>query len=364
MTQHETQPLLTPLAMGPIMLRNRVVMAPMTRNRAENPGRVPVEIMATYYSQRASAGLIISEGSQVSPLGVGYLNTPGIHSREQVAGWKKVTKAVHDKGGVIFLQLWHVGRVSHPDFHEGALPVAPTAINPETETYTPLGLKKTVVPRELSTREVKEVVSEFVRGAENAREAGFDGVEIHGANGYLIEQFLRDSANKRTDEYGGSIENRSRFLFEIVDKVGMAIGRDRTGIRLSPANVWNIPPDSDTKALYGSIVGKLSGTGLAFLHLREKASDVGGIPNMVTNVTEHFRPLFKGVLITNTGFDRESGNRVIAKGLADLVAFGVPFIANPDLVERFAKGLPLNFPDQATFYTGGAKGYIDYPVLA
>ena len=364
MSQPSSQPLLAPLAMGPLILKNRVVMAPMTRNRAENPGKVPVDFMATYYSQRASAGLIISEATQVSPMGVGYLNTPGIHSKEQVEGWKNVTKAVHDRGGVIFLQLWHVGRVSHPDFHGGALPVAPTAINPETEAYTPLGLKKTVVPRELLTREVKEIVSEFIQGARNAREAGFDGVEIHGANGYLIEQFLRDSSNRRTDEYGGSIENRARFLFEIVNGVASAIGRDRTGIRLSPANVWNIPADSNTKALYDHVISTLSGTGLAYLHLREKAADVSGIPNMVANVTEHYRPLFKGVLMTNTGFDRESGNRVILSGQADLVAFGVPFIANPDLVERFAAGAPLTSPDQGTFYTGGAKGYIDYPMHA
>ena len=361
MADNEVQPLLTPLAMGPFHLRNRIVMAPMTRNRAENKGNVAVEIMATYYSQRASAGLIISEGSQVSPQGVGYLNTPGIHSKDQVEGWKQVTKAVHDRGGTIFLQLWHVGRVSHPDFHEGNLPVAPSPINPETEAYTPLGLKKTVVPRELSTSEVRGVVQDFVRGAENAREAGFDGVEVHGANGYLIEQFLRDSANKRTDEYGGSIENRARFLMEVVDGIGRVIGKDRMGVRLSPANVWNIPPDSDTKGLYEYVIDRLSGTGLAYLHLREKASDLSGIPNMVTNVTEYFRPRFKGILMTNTGFDRESGNRVISSGLADLVAFGVPFIANPDLVERFSRKLPLNTPDQSTFYTGGIKGYIDYP---
>lgn len=363
MNQEELQPLLTPFAMGPLALSNRVVMAPMTRSRAENPGRVPVDIMAEYYSQRAGAGLIISEGTQVSTMGIGYLNTPGIYSKEQVEGWKKVTKGVHKRGGLIFLQLWHVGRVSHPDFHEGALPVAPTAINPDTECYTPQGLKKTVVPRELSTMEVKAVVSEFVSGAKNAREAGFDGVEIHGANGYLVEQFLRDSANHRTDEYGGSISNRARFLMEIVEGVGTAIGRNRTGVRLSPANIWNIPADSDTRALYDHVIGALSGTGLAYLHLREKAGDVSAIPNMVTNVTEHYRPLFKGTLMTNTSFDRESGNKIIATGLANLVAFGVPFIANPDLVERFAKGLALNTPDNSTFYMGGDRGYIDYPAL-
>lgn len=364
MNQKSEQPLLTPIAVGPITLPNRIVMAPMTRSRAENPGQVPVDIMAEYYAQRASAGLIISEGSPVSPMGHGYLHTPGIHSREQVEGWKKVTRAVHEKGGRIFLQIWHVGRVSHPDFHGGALPLAPSSINPETECYTPMGKKSTVVPKEMSILEIRDVVMQFVTGAINAREAGFDGVEIHGANGYLIEQFLRDSSNRRTDEYGGSIANRSRFLTEIVDGVGRAIGRDRTGLRLSPANVWNVPADSDTRALYDSVIGALSGTGLAYLHLREKAADVSAIPNMVVNVTEHYRARFKGVLMTNTSFDRESGNAAVEKGLADLVAFGAPFIANPDLVDRFANGRPLNVPDPSTFYTGGARGYVDYPVFS
>ena len=362
MHQEETQPLLTPLALGPLTLPNRVVMAPMTRNRAENKDLVPVEIMATYYAQRASAGLLISEGSQVSAQGVGYMNTPGIHSDSQVDGWRKVTRAVHEKGGRIFLQLWHVGRVSHPDLLGGDLPVAPSAIDPEVDVYTPQGIKKSVTPRALETKEIEDVVDQFAVGAENARKAGFDGVEIHGANGYLIEQFLRDKTNRRTDQYGGSVENRSRILFEIIEAVSAAIGRDRTGVRLSPANVWNIPADSDTKGLYDYVIGRLSGTGLAYLHLREKAVDVSAIPHMVENVTAHYRPRYKGVLMTNTGFDRESGNRVVESGLADLVAYGVPFISNPDLVERFAKKAPLAPADSSTFYMGGEKGYIDYPV--
>ena len=361
MQQEEKQPLLTPLALGPLTLPNRVVMAPMTRNRAENKDLVPVDIMATYYAQRASAGLLITEGSQVSAQGVGYMNTPGIHSESQVEGWKKVTRAVHESGGRIFLQLWHVGRISHPDLLGGRLPVAPSAIDPEVDVYTPQGPKKSVTPRALETKEVEGVVAEFARGAENAIRAGFDGVEIHGANGYLIEQFLRDKTNKRTDRYGGSVENRSRILFEIIEAVAAAAGRNRTGLRLSPANVWNIPADSDTKGLYDFIIGRLSGTGLAYLHLREKAADVSSIPNMVENVTAHYRPRFKGILMTNTGFDRESGNRVIESGLADLVAFGVSFISNPDLVERFSKKTPLSSADSSTFYMGGAKGYIDYP---
>ena len=361
MQQEEKQPLLTPLALGPLTLPSRVVMAPMTRNRAENKDLVPVDIMATYYAQRASAGLLITEGSQVSAQGVGYMNTPGIHSESQVEGWKKVTRAVHESGGRIFLQLWHVGRISHPDLLGGRLPVAPSAIDPEVDVYTPQGPKKSVTPRALETKEVEGVVAEFARGAENAIRAGFDGVEIHGANGYLIEQFLRDKTNKRTDRYGGSVENRSRILFEIIEAVAAAAGRNRTGLRLSPANVWNIPADSDTKGLYDFIIGRLSGTGLAYLHLREKAADVSSIPNMVENVTAHYRPRFKGILMTNTGFDRESGNRVIESGLADLVAFGVSFISNPDLVERFSKKTPLASADSSTFYMGGAKGYIDYP---
>ena len=364
MSHDATQPLLTPLSMGPLTLPNRVVMAPMTRNRAENKDLIPVEIMATYYAQRASAGLLITEGSQVSPQGVGYMNTPGIHSESQVEGWKKVTGAVHARGGRIFLQLWHVGRISHPDLLRGDLPVAPSAIDPGVDVYTPQGPKKSVTPRALETKEVEEIVVQFRKGAENARRAGFDGVEIHGANGYLIEQFLRDATNLRTDRYGGGIENRSRILFEIVDAVASAIGRDRTGVRLSPANIWNIPADSNTKALYDHVIDRLSGSGLAYLHLREKAADISSIPHMVENVTATYRPRYKGVLMTNTGFDRETGNRVIESGLADLVAYGVPFISNPDLVERFAKKAPIAPADSSTFYMGGERGYIDYPTHA
>jgi N-ethylmaleimide reductase len=360
----QDQPLLKPVKLGPYELNNRVVMAPMTRDRANNPELAPTDLHATYYAQRASAGLIVTEGSQISPQGAGYIYTPGIYSAAQVAGWKKVTQAVHAKAGRIFIQLWHVGYVSHPDFHNGALPVAPSAFNPHAKAYTPKGqLKDTVTARALETSEVKAIVADFVQAARNAMSAGFDGIEIHGANGYLVEQFLRDGTNKRTDEYGGSIENRARFLFEVVEGISAAIGADKVGIRLSPANTWNVPPDSDTRALYDYVIGRLSGCGLAYLHLREAAGDVSGIPNMVPNVTEHYRGVYKGTLITNTGYDRDKGNEVIRKGLADLVAFGVPFIANPDLVERYREGAALAKPDQATFYTPGAKGYVDYPAL-
>ncbi|MGE5625840.1 MAG: alkene reductase [Bacillota bacterium] len=359
-----SQALLTPVKLGDYELKNRVVMAPMTRDRANNPDLAPTELHAEYYAQRASAGLIVTEGSQVSPQGVGYIYTPGIHSQAQVEGWKRVTEAVHARGGRIFLQLWHVGAVSHPDFHGGALPVAPSAFNPGAKAYTPAGaLKDSVTARALTTAEVKAIVADFAQGARNALAAGFDGVEIHGANGYLIEQFLRDSINRRTDEYGGGIPDRARFLFEVVEAVVKAVGAGKTGVRLSPANTWNSPPDSDNRALYDHVIAKLSDYGLAYLHLREPAGDVSAILNMVQDVSGHYRKVYKGTLIINTGYTREKGNAAIEAGKTDLVAFGVPFIANPDLVERFRTSAPLAQADQATFYTPGAKGYTDYPAL-
>ncbi len=357
------QPLLTPVTVGPYQLSNRVVMAPMTRSRADNPDKAPTDLHVRYYEQRSSAGLIITEGSQISTQGVGYIHTPGIYSAAQVAGWRKVTEAVHAKGGRIFIQLWHVGYVSHPDFHGGALPVAPSAINPNSQAFTPEGLKNTVTARALETKEVKLIVQDYIHAAKNAMDAGFDGVEIHAANGYLIEQFLRDSTNRRSDQYGGSIANRARFLFEVTEAVAAKIGSDRVGVRLSPANTWNVPADSNTRALYETVIGSLSDYKLAYLHLREPQGDLSGIPNMVTNVTEHFRGVFKGTLMTNTGFTAESGNEIIRKGYADLVAFGALFISNPDLPERFRRGAPLAQADQHTYYQGGPNGYIDYPSM-
>ena len=359
-----TQALLNPVKLGPYTLKNRVVMAPMTRDRADNPELAPTALHAEYYAQRAGAGLIVTEGSQISPQGAGYIYTPGIYSPAQIRGWGKVTDAVHGGGGRIFLQLWHVGAISHPDFHGGALPVSASAFNPQTKAYTPAGqLKETVTARPLDQAEVRQVVKDFAQGAKNALAAGFDGVEIHGANSYLIEQFLRDSSNRRTDEYGGGIPNRARFLLEVVEAVSQAAGAERTGLRLSPASTWNVPADSDSRALYDYAIGKLNDFGLAYLHLRQPAGDVSAIPNMVADVTRHYRGIYRGTLITNTGYDREKGNAAIAEGLADLVAFGVPFIANPDLVERFRVGAELAKPDQSTFYTPGAKGYTDYPTL-
>ncbi|MGA9856050.1 MAG: alkene reductase [Gammaproteobacteria bacterium] len=358
-----TQPLLTPVKLGPYALPNRVVMAPMTRSRAYNRDQAATELHVEYYAQRASAGLIITEGTQISQQGVGYVHTPGIHSQAQIRGWKKVTDAVHVRGGHIFSQLWHVGYVSHPDFHDGALPVAPSAINPSTKSFTPLGLKDTVTARALETSEVRAIVQDYVQASINAMLAGFDGVEIHGANGYLVEQFLRDGSNQRTDEYGGDVPNRARFLFEIVDDISDAIGAERVGVRLSPANTWNVPADSDTRALYDFVIGALSSYNLAYLHLREAQGDLSAIPNMVTNVSEHFRTIYRGTLVTNTGYDQEKANAVIHKGQADLVAFGIAYIANPDLAERFRAYAPLAQADQNTLYQGGARGYTDYPPL-
>lgn len=359
----ERQPLLTSVKLGPYTLPNRVVMAPMTRSRAGNPGRVPTALAAEYYAQRAGAGLIVTEATQVSPQGIGYVATPGIYTVAQIGGWRRVTDAVHERGGRIFLQLWHTGRVSHPDFHGGEAPVAPSAINPKVKVFTPAGLKATVTPRALSTSEVEAVGADFVQGAKNAIAAGFDGVEIHGANGYLVEQFLRDSSNRRSDRYGGSVANRGRFLFEIVEGISNAIGRERVGVRLSPANLKNIPADGDTAALYDFVIGVLGGYRIAYLHLLEAGEDVSKIPNMIPDVTAHYRTVYGGTLITNNGYDRERGNAVIADGEADLVAYGRPFIANPDLVERFRLVAPLAAADPATFYQGGAHGYVDYPEL-
>jgi N-ethylmaleimide reductase len=359
----QTQPLLTPVKLGDYQLKNRVVMAPMTRDRADNPELAPTGLHAEYYAQRAGAGLIITEGSQISPQGVGYINTPGIHSAAQIAGWKRVTDAVHARGGRIFLQLWHVGAVSHPDFHGGALPVSASAFNPGAKVFTPsFQQKDTVAARELSTAEVQQVVQDFAQGAKNAIAAGFDGVEIHGANGYLVQQFLRDSSNQRTDQYGGSIENRARFLFEVVEAVSKAVGAGKTGIRLSPTNTYNNPADSDSKALYDYVIGKLNDYHLAYLHLRDAAGPVSG-NNQVADVTGHYRNIYKGTLITNTGYDRDKGNAAVASGRADLVAYGVPFISNPDLVERFAAEAELAKADSTTFYSPGPKGYTDYPAL-
>lgn len=360
------QALLASFPLGPIALENRLVMAPMTRSRADNPQKVVGELQVTYYTQRASAGLIISEGTQVSPQGVGYINTPGIYSEAQVSAWKKVTEAVHGQGGKIFAQLWHVGRMSHPDFHNGELPVAPSAINPQDKAYTPQGFRDTVTPRALEEPEIKAIVEDFKNAAANAVKAGFDGVEIHASNGYLFHQFFNNCSNVRTDAYGGSIENRTRFLFEVLDAVKEVIDLNQVGVRLNPSmhQQFGITLDAETIPTFEYIVRRLNDYGLAYLHLSRPNAKAQESAYAVVDIARHFRPLYQGNLIINGGYDQESGNQVIAEGHADLVAYGVPFIANPDLVERFRQKAELNKPDVDTFYAPGPKGYVDYPVLA
>ena len=353
--------LLTPIQIGPYHLANRTFMAPLTRCRAAE-GNVPTDLMAAYYAQRASAGLIISEATQVSTLGIGYPSTPGIHTQEQINGWKKVTKAVHDKGGHIFLQLWHVGRISHPSFHNGNLPVAPSAIAAAGEHYTPEGMKPFEVPRELITSEVNEIIEQYVQASRNAMEAGFDGVEVHGANGYLIDQFLRDGTNKRDDIYGGNIENRCRFLCEILNGVIIAIGSDKVGVRLSPSGTFNDMSDSNPSKHFSYLCQKLNNFNLAYVHIIDALEgDIRHGANVVE--LSVLREAYEGVLITNGGYTQERADETISSAKADAVTFGELFIANPDLPERFAKKSALNKVDPTTYYTQGEKGYTDYPSL-
>jgi N-ethylmaleimide reductase len=347
-----------------INLKNRIVMAPMTRSRADNKGNVPTdELQGLYYEQRASAGLIITEGSQVSKDAVGYINTPGIYSDEQVEGWKKVTKRVHDKGGKIFIQLWHVGRMSHPDFHNGELPLSSSAINPNAKSFTPDGFKDTVTPKEMTIEEIQTTVKDFQNAAANAVKAGFDGVEIHSSNGYLFHQFFNGTSNTRTDEYGGSVENKTRFFFEVLDAIKEVIPEEKIGARFNPSlnGVFGMTMDEDTIPTFEYIIKKLNDYNLAYIHLSEPFTDVSEIPYAVSEIAKHFRPLYNGTLIINAGFDQEKGNKVIENGYADMVAFGKPYVSNPDLVERFENNLKLAEWDEDTFYTPGAKGYTDYP---
>jgi len=348
--------LFLPYELGDLPLRNRAVMAPMTRSRAVD-GNVPHPLAATYYAQRASAGLIVTEASQVSAQGVGYIRTPGIHSAAQVTGWRSVTEAVHRAGGKIFLQLWHVGRISHPDFHDGALPVAPSAIAAQGTVFTAQGPKPMVTPRALTLAELPGIVEQFRAGAENAKRAGFDGVEIHGANGYLLDQFTRDGTNHRTDAYGGSAENRARLPLAVVDAVVGVWGAGRVGYRISPNGAFNSMSDSDPARTFAYLAGELDRRGVGYLHVVDPVSDGA------KRLTPRLRKIFDGTYIVNGGFDFAAANAAIAAGEADLVAFGVPFLANPDLPERLRRGAPLNAPDQATFYAGEERGYADYPEL-
>ncbi|EAQ41467.1 alkene reductase [Polaribacter sp. MED152] len=347
-------------------LTNRVVMAPMTRSRANNKGNVPTnDLHGLYYEQRASAGLIITEGSQVSERAVGYINTPGIHSQEQVEGWKKVTERVHAKGGKIFIQLWHVGRISHPDFHNGDLPLAPSALNANVTVYTPEGEKDTVTPKAMSKEDINQTIEDFKNAASNAIKAGFDGVEIHSSNGYLFHQFFNKSSNVRDDEYGGNIENRARFFFEVLDAVKEAIPEKKIGVRFNPSlhGIFGMEMDEETITTFEYIMKRLNDYKLAYVHLSEPFNDVSEVKYAVQNIAEHFRPIYNGTIIINSGFDQKSANKVLEEGNADLVAFGKPYISNPDLVERFERNQDLADWNQDTFYTPGPEGYTDYPKL-
>lgn len=346
--------LFDPLPVGELNLPNRIVLAPLTRQRA-SAGRVPNALMAEYYRQRSSAGLILTEATAVDPMGVGYSDTPGIWSPEQVEGWKLTTKAVHDAGGRIFLQLWHVGRISDPFFLDGKQPVAPSAIAPAGHVSHFRPIKPYVTPRALERSEIPGIVEAYRRGAQNAQAAGFDGVEVHGANGYLLDQFLQDKSNKRTDDYGGSIENRARLMLEVVDGCVGVWGKGRVGLHLAPRGDAHDVGDSDPLATFSYVARETAKRGIAFLCARESLGD--------KRIGPQLKKAFGGVYIANEGFTQQTAEQVIKAGEADAVAFGKTFIANPDLPRRFKEGAPLNPWDNSTFYAPGPKGYTDYPAL-
>ncbi len=368
MKNQQSDSLFKSFRMGDIELKNRIVMAPMTRGRGIHETHQPTELMETYYQQRAGAGLIISEGVIISEMANGYINIPGIYTDQQVEGWKKITRKIHNEGSKIFAQIWHVGRISHPDLLGGKLPLAPSAINPNFYAYTFDGQKDTVTPKEMTVQDIKTTVADFKKAAVNAVAAGFDGVEIHAANTYLIHQFITASANRRTDVYGGSTENRARFLFEVLDEVTAAIGGDKVGVRLSPDDhdIAGIMLDEDTGETYDYIITKLNDYQLAYVHLTGALMSPaeGQTPyQQIQATTKKYRNIYKGNIIINKGFDKQTGEQVIRDGIADLVAYGSSFIANPDLVERFRYDLPIASPDPDTFYQGGEKGYTDYPAI-
>lgn len=353
--------LFSPVKLGAISLKNRIVMAPLTRNRA-GEGGVPQALNASYYAQRASAGLIISEATPISAMAHGYPALPGIYTDAQVAGWKSVTDAVHAKGGKIVLQLWHVGRISHPSLlPNGALPVAPSAIKPAGQAFTYQGLQDYVTPRALDISELPSLVADYVHATKSALTAGFDGVEIHAANGYLLDQFLRDGSNKRTDNYGGSFENRARLLLEVTQAVVNTAGADKVGIRISPVNPFNDMHDSNPQALFNYVADALNQFKLAYLHVVEGGIHGGGKADPFDFVA--LRKHYQHAYVANLAYDKDRGNAAIASGHADAIAYGVPFIANPDLVERFKLDAPLNEADSSSFYGGAEKGYTDYPFL-
>ena len=361
------------LTVGPYTLKNRMVMAPLTRSRSQQPGNIPSRLNAFYYAQRAGAGLIITEATQISQQGQGYAWTPGIHSSEQVEGWRLVAEAVHNADGLIFMQLWHVGRISHPALQpNGALPVAPSAIAPTGMAFIANAQGEPefapfVTPRALETREIPDIVKQYAKAAKNALHAELDGVEIHAANGYLLDQFLNSSTNRRTDAYGESVENRARLLMEVVEAVSNVWGSDRVGVRISPLGAFNDMGDEDPESLFGYLAERLNDRDLAYLHVVDPA--IAGNENSATpdpcaeNLMRLIRERYTGTLIVCGGYTSESAGAAILERKADLVAFGRAFLANPDLPERFRENAPLNAPDQSKFYGGGIEGYVDYPTL-
>ena len=363
-----TESLFSPFELGPYRLSNRIVMAPMTRSRAEQPGNIPSRLNAIYYAQRASAGLIVTEGAQISPQGQGYPWTPGIHTAEQIEGWRTVADEVHAAGGHLFLQLWHVGRISHPFFQpKGELPVAPSAITPAGEAFILNEQGKPdmvpfVTPRALELSELPEIINQYVQASKNALSAGIDGVEIHAANGYLLDQFISSGTNQRNDAYGGSIENRIRLLLEVTDAVSRVCGAERVGVRISPFGTFNDMSDEDPEALFEAIADALSSRGLGYLHIVDPTFDgEASIRSRGQQLMTSLRHRFAGTLILCGGYDRSRADTALKEGRADLIGFGRPFISNPDLPMRLETGAPLTAPDPTLFYGGGIQGYVDYP---
>ena len=362
--------LFSPLKAGALNLEHRIVMAPLTRMRSTQPGDVPNALMAEYYAQRATpGGLLIAEATQISPQGKGYPGTPGIYSAEQVAGWKLVTEAVHAKGGKIVLQLWHVGRTSHSSFHNGALPVSASAVKPAGQTMTAQWqMAETETPRALELSEIPSLIADYVTATKNAQAAGFDGVELHSANGYLLDQFLHDGSNHRTDEYGGSVQNRARLTLEVLDAIIGAWSADHVGIRLSPYGTFGDMSDSNTDKLFGYLIPQISGRKIGYLHLIEpRATAAGGSDAVLEDapdVAAKYRDLFAGALIAAGGFTADSAAQEVQSGRCDAVAFGRHFISNPDLVQRIRDGAAFTRYNRATFYGGAEVGYTDYPTLA
>ena len=359
---HTVSALFKPFMLGDLKLRNRIAMAPLTRNRAEHGSDAPVDLNAIYYEQRAGAGLIISEATQISRQGQGYIWTPGLYSDAQVQGWKMVTDRVHAAGGHIFVQLWHVGRISHTSLQpEGGAPVAPSAVRAKGKTFIEGGFAEVSMPRALEADEIPGIIADYVHAARNAKKAGFDGIEIHGANGYLIDQFLKDGTNHRTDQYGGSVENRARFGLEVVDAILKIFPKTRVGIRISPVSPANDAVTSDPAEMFGYFVAELAKRGLAFLHVVEGAT--GGARDIAPFDYNELRKAFSGAYIANNGYTRDMAIDAIEKGTADMIAFGRPFISNPDLVARLQQNAPLNPLNSKTLYGGDGEGYTDYPAL-